>query len=156
MAIKLARIDDRLIHGQVVTTWVKQHGIEQIIIVNDAIAKDQVQATVMQLAGPAGVKVVLLTVNDFIEAFNTNPIKRSTMLIYANPQDVLKSVAGGVQIPFLNLGGMKFVAGKIQLTKAVSMDDNDKETFRKIMERGLKVHIQMVPTDKDVLLEDLL
>ena len=74
MAIKLARIDDRLIHGQVVTTWVKQHGIEQIIIVNDVIAKDQVQATVMQLAGPAGVKVVLLTVNDFIEAFNTNPI----------------------------------------------------------------------------------
>lgn len=156
MAIKFVRIDDRLIHGQVTTTWIRQFEIEQVIIVNDAIAKDQVQATVMQLAGPAGVKVVLLTVDGFIAAYNSNPIKRSTMVLFTNPADVNKCLEGGVQIPFLNVGGMKFVAGKTQITKAVSIDDADKEAFKKILERGTRVQVQMVPNDKRVFLEELL
>lgn len=156
MAIKFVRIDDRLIHGQVVTTWIKQFDIEQVIIVNDEIAKDEVQATIMQLAAPPGVKVVLLTVDGFISAYNSNPIKKSTMALYTNPIDVNLCLEGGVKIPFLNVGGMKFVMGKTQITKAVSLNETDKEAFKKILAKGVKVTIQMVPRDSVISLEELL
>ncbi|HBN05152.1 PTS mannose/fructose/sorbose transporter subunit IIB [Acidilutibacter cellobiosedens] len=156
MSIKIVRIDDRLIHGQVVTTWVKQYGIEQIIIVNDLIARDQVQMAVMQLAGPTGVKIVPLTVEKFINAYNSNPIKRSTMLIFTNPADVEKTLEGGVKIPFLNVGGMKFISGKTWITKAVSIDESDKNAFKKIMERGIDVQIQMLPNDKQISMKKLI
>ena len=156
MAIKLVRIDDRLLHGQVTTTWIKQYEIEQVIIVNDVIAKDQIQATVMQLAGPAGVKIVLLDVDAFIKACKANPIKRSTMVLFTNPVDVYRVVENDIQIPFLNVGGMKFILGKTQITKAVSLDESDKVAFEKILERGIKVQIQMVPNDKVILLTELL
>lgn len=156
MAIKLARIDDRLVHGQVTTTWIRQFGIEQIIIINDALAKDQVQSAVLQLAAPAGVRVLMFEVEKFIDIYNANPIKKTTMLIYTNPFDVLKTIEGGVVIPYLNLGGMKFIPGKVQITKAVSMDERDKETFKKIIAKGVRVEVQMVPGDKKILLEELL
>lgn len=156
MSIKLARIDDRLVHGQVTTTWIKQHGIEQIIIINDALAKDQVQSAVLQLAAPAGVRILMFEVDRFIEIYNTNPIKKTTMLIYTNPFDVLKTIEGGVAIPYLNLGGMKFVPGKVQITKAVSLDEKDRDTFKKIIAKGVRVEIQMVPGDKKTMLEELI
>jgi Phosphotransferase system, mannose/fructose/N-acetylgalactosamine-specific component IIB len=156
MAIKFVRIDDRLIHGQVVTTWIKKFDIEQVIIVNDEIAKDQVQTTVMQLAAPPGIKVVPLTVDRFIAAYNSNPIKKSTMVIFANPVDVDKCLEGGFKITSLNVGGIKFVMGKTQITKAVSLNETDKEAFKKILARGVKVQIQMVPNDNQISLEELL
>lgn len=156
MAIKFVRIDDRLIHGQVVTTWIKQFDIEQVIIVNDEIAADQVQATVMQLAAPPGIKVVLLTVDGFITAYNSNPIKKSTMVLFTNPTDVNKCLEGRVNITSLNVGGIKFVMGKTQITKAVSLDETDREAFKKILAKGVKVQIQMVPSDSATLLEELI
>ena len=52
MPINLARIDDRLIHGQVITTWVKNHDIEQILIINDKVAGDSVQQSVITMSAP--------------------------------------------------------------------------------------------------------
>jgi fructose PTS system EIIB component len=156
VTIKLARIDDRLVHGQVATTWIRQFGIEQIIIISDIHAKDQVQSAVIQLAAPAGVRILMFEVEKFIDVYNSNPIKKATMLIYTNPFDVLKTIEGGVVIPYLNLGGMKFVPGKVQITKAVSLDENDRETFKKIIEKGVRIEVQMVPSDKKLLMEELL
>ena len=56
MAVRLVNIDDRLIHGQVATTWIKDYGIESVIIVNDAVANDPIQKSVAGLAVP-GIKV---------------------------------------------------------------------------------------------------
>lgn len=156
MPIQLARIDDRLIHGQVATTWVRKFNIEQALIINDKLAKDPIQTSVLQLAAPEGVKVIAFEVEKFNEIFKHNPIKKSTMLIYTNPHDVLRNLEGGVVIPFLNIGGMKFLPGKKQLTKAVSLDDNDIKAFQKIIERGVRVEIQMMPSDKIIKLEELL
>lgn len=156
MAIKFVRIDDRLIHGQVVTTWIKQFDIEQVIIVNDEVAADQVQAAIMQLAAPPGVKVVLFTVDGFIKAYNSTPIKKSTMVLFTNPTDVDKCLEGGFKISLLNVGGIKYAMGKTQITKAVSLDQTDRNSFKRILERGVKIQIQMVPNDAIVSLEELL
>lgn len=78
------------------------------------------------------------------------------MLIYTNPQDVLKTLEGGVTIPYLNVGGMRSAPGKKRLTTSVSVDDQDIESFMQIMGKGVKVELQMVPIDKKYDIKDLI
>ena len=66
MGVKLVRIDDRLIHGQVCSTWIGDYGIEQVLIINDKVSKDPVQKSVVGLAAPAGVRVLVFGVDQFI------------------------------------------------------------------------------------------
>lgn len=89
MAIELVRIDDRLIHGQVVTTWVKQKKIEQILIVNDDIVNDPVQKSVFDMMAPQDVLVKTFGVDKFIEVYHKTTIKRRTLILLTNSIDAL-------------------------------------------------------------------
>lgn len=148
MAIEFVRIDDRLVHGQVATTWIKKYEIEQVLVINDNLANDPIQKSVLEMTAPTGVRVLLFSVDKFTEVYNSNPIKRKTMLIYTNPEDVLRNLKGGIKIPYLNVGGMKHVLNKEKLTKAVAVDKKDMKDFKEILELGVHVEIQMIPSDK--------
>lgn len=156
MAIEFVRIDDRLIHGQVATTWVKKYNIEQIIVVNDKVANDTVQQSVLKMTAPPDLKVAIFGVDKFTQVYNTNPIKRRTMLIYTNPEDVYKNVIGGLEFPYLNVGGMKMVEGKKKISKAVSVDEKDLAFFKKLLDKDIKIEVQMVPNDKEVELSKII
>lgn len=84
MPINLARIDDRLIHGQVITTWVKNHDIEQVLIINDKVAGDKIQQSVLTMSAPPELKVQVFGVQKFIEILQKTEIKRRTMLLFTN------------------------------------------------------------------------
>ncbi|MCI1285394.1 PTS system mannose/fructose/N-acetylgalactosamine-transporter subunit IIB [Companilactobacillus formosensis] len=147
MAIKFVRIDDRLVHGQVVTTWVKKNDIEQIIIVNDKVMENKVQQSVLKMTAPSGVKIVIFGVEKFIRVYKKNPIKRTTMLIFTNPKDVFECVDNGVEIPYLNVGQMGANEEREKVTAGVALDDEDRKYFRKILDDNVDVQIQMVPND---------
>ena len=70
MAIEFTRIDDRLVHGQVVTTWLKKYDIEQVIIVSDAVALDKTRQSILKLSAPSGIKIVFFDTEKFISVFN--------------------------------------------------------------------------------------
>lgn len=156
MPIQLVRIDDRLIHGQVVTTWVKQHNIEQILIINDEISKDEMQKSVFDLMAPDGVSVRVFGVDKFAEVYQKTKIKRRTLILLTNPEDAFRLVSSKVEIPKLNIGGMKYTANRKQYTKAVSLTDKEKDYLKELNKLGTEVFIQMVPTDKRLELQDLL
>lgn len=156
MPISFARIDDRLIHGQVVTTWVKDYQIEQVLIINDKVAGDKVQQSILSMSAPVGVKVLVFGVNKFIDIMQKNPIKKRTMLLFTTSIDVLALLEGGMEIPKLNVGGMRMIDGRKSLSRAVSVTPQEEDAFRKILEKNIKVEIQMVPKDPIVLLETLL
>lgn len=145
MGISFVRIDDRLIHGQVATTWVRNYNIEQVAVINDELAKDPVQVSIVNMAAPSGVKAFLLGIGAFIKAYKKG-FKKRTMLILTNPADVLALVNQGVEIPFLNVGGIKYTKEKKRLTDAVSVTEEDLQAFKKLVELGIKIEIQMVPS----------
>lgn len=89
MALKLVDIDDRLIHGQVATTWIPDFGIESAIIVSDKVANDPVQKSVAGLAAP-DIKVSVFGVEKFIEVLKKTELKKATMVLFTNPIDALK------------------------------------------------------------------
>lgn len=146
--IVFCRIDDRLIHGQVVTTWVNVKNIESIIVVNDKVAGDKIQKNILAMAAPAGIKVHAFGVKQFADITKKQPIKKRTMLLFTNSIDVLELVNYGVEIPGLNIGGMRYQEGRKQLTKALSVTPEEKAAFKELLEKGIDVTIQMVPNDE--------
>ncbi|HHG8775513.1 TPA: PTS sugar transporter subunit IIB, partial [Raoultella planticola] len=88
MPVNVARIDDRLIHGQVITTWVKNHDIEQVLIINDKVANDKVQQSVLTMSAPPELKVLVFGVQKFIDVLKKTEIKKRTMLLFTNSVDV--------------------------------------------------------------------
>jgi len=150
MAVEFVRVDDRLLHGQVVTTWVKKLQLEQCIIINDAIAGDDLQRKLLEMAAPDGMRVVFFTPEKFAEVVAANPIKRRTMLLMNHPRDVLRLIELGYTPASLNIGGMKNNGKKRQIAKAVAVNDEDTAILDAIYDAGVTVTIQMVPAESPI------
>ena len=146
--ICFCRIDDRLIHGQVVTTWVNVKQIEQIIVVNHKVADDKIQKNILNMAAPSGIKVHAFGMEQFAYILKTTPVKKRTMLLFTNSIDVDKLVELGAEIKELNIGGMRYQEGRRQLTKALSVSPEEENAFRSLIEKGVDITIQMVPNDE--------
>ncbi|MDP4143700.1 MAG: mannose/fructose/sorbose PTS transporter subunit IIB [Bacillota bacterium] len=151
MEIVLSRIDDRLIHGQVATVWSKVTGCNRIIVCSDEVAADELRKTLLVQVAPPGIKANVLAVDKAIEVYK-NPKYASfkTLFLFTNPTDVLRMVEGGVDIKSVNIGGMAFKEGKRQITSAVSVDDKDVDSFKKLNEKGIELEIRKVVTDTKV------
>src|SRR6185369_6625153 len=125
MDIQLVRIDDRLIHGQVVVGWVKALNIQRLVVVNDAIAKNAMQKTLMEMAVPSGLKVSFFTVEESVEACRQDSGKDKALLLFSNPSDVLSYIQKGGVLKVINIGGMHFCEGKRQVAKTVCVSADD-------------------------------
>ena len=156
MSIELVRIDDRLIHGQIATTWINDYNIEQVLIVDDNVVQDKMQQSVISMTAPANVKVKVFGVDSFIGIYKKNPIKRRTMIVLTNSIDAYRLLAGGVQIDYLNVGGMRFLDGRTKIARAVSVAPEEREAFKKIIEMGIDVRIQMIPRDEIVEMKNVI
>ncbi|WP_430875160.1 PTS system mannose/fructose/N-acetylgalactosamine-transporter subunit IIB [Gilliamella sp. G0441] len=156
MPINVARIDDRLIHGQVITTWVKNYDIEQVLVINDKVANDKVQQSVLTMSAPAGLKVLVFGVQQFIEILKKTPIKKRTMLLFTNSIDVDVMVSAGLELEKLNVGGMRMQNGRHQLSRAVSVTPEEEQAFKNLINKNVIVEVQMVPKDPIVLLKSLI
>ncbi|WP_414161328.1 PTS mannose transporter subunit IIAB [Serratia sp. BNK-12] len=157
MKIGLARIDDRLIHGQVATRWTKETDVSRIIVVSDEVAADHVRKTLLTQVAPPGVTAHVVDVAKAIRVWN-NPKYAGdrVMLLFTNPTDVWRLVEAGVDIKSVNIGGMAFRQGKTQVNNAVSVDEKDIEAFKKLNERGIELEVRKVSSDSRLKMMDLI
>lgn len=146
----LARIDTRLLHGQVATTWTKTTNPNRIIAVSDNVAHDALRKQMIEQAAPPGVRANVTTIDKMIKV-DKDPRFGNTraMLLFETPQDALRAIEGGVSIKELNLGSMAHSEGKVVCTKAVSMGKDDVETFEKLQKLGVKIVVKKVPADSE-------
>ncbi|QSW33924.1 PTS mannose transporter subunit IIAB [Leclercia pneumoniae] len=157
MVIGLARIDDRLIHGQVATRWTKETNVQRIIVVSDEVAADTVRKTLLTQVAPPGVTAHVVDVAKMIRVYN-NPkyAGERVMLLFTNPTDVERLVEGGVKITSVNIGGMAFRQRKTQVNNAISVDEKDIEAFNKLNARGIELEARKVSTDQRLKMMDLI
>ena len=150
MRIELARIDDRFIHGQVLTKWVKLRPIDRIIIVSDSVAADEMRKTLVLSASA-------VSVDKMIRAYKSPRYETTTaMLLFENPQDIVRLVEGGVDLKEVNVGGMRFDVERKQITKSVSVNDSDIAAFRKLKDLGVKNELRQLPGDTSQDFNDIL
>lgn len=146
MPIILARIDDRLIHGQVVEGWLKAIGADQIMIVSDEVAKDKMQQTLMSMAVPKEIKVSCLSIDDAAGKLLDPSVHMSRiMLLFSYPKDVKRLMDKGVKLTSLNVGGMHFSPGKKQILPTMSVDNEDVEMLMEIGGRGVELEGRVIP-----------
>jgi len=157
MKIGLARIDDRLIHGQVATRWTKETNVNRIIVVSDEVAADHVRKTLLPQVAPPGVTAHVVDVAKAIRVYdNPKYAGDRVMLLFTNPTDVLRVVEGGVNITSVNIGGMAFRQGKTQVNNAVSVDEKDIEAFKQLNAKGIELEVRKVSSDSRLKMMDLI
>ncbi len=108
MAIVHARVDERLIHGQVAMVWTNTVGATRIVVVNDAAVKDELIIAGLKMAKPAGVKLSILSLKRAAEKFKEGAYEEDKVfLITKSVPDMARLVADGVSIPLVNVGNVE-------------------------------------------------
>lgn len=153
----LARVDTRLLHGQVATSWTKTTQPNRIIVVSDNVAKDNLRKSMIEQAAPPGVKANVVPIKKMIEVAKDPRFgDTKAMLLFENPEDALKAIEGGVDIKTLNIGSMAHTKGKVAVNKVLSLGKEDLETFDKLKDLGVKFDVRKVPSDSPEDMDKLL
>src|SRR5690242_3029982 len=148
MKIVLARIDDRFIHGQVLTRWIKTNAADRIIIVSDEVAADEMRKTLILSVAPSNVKASAVDISKMEKAFHSPRYQDTTaMLLFEKPSDIVSLFEAGVPIKTVNVGGMRFANDRKQITKSVSVTKEDIVAFEKLNELGVKLELRQLPSD---------
>ena len=143
----LVRIDDRLIHGQVMTAWMKTLPAKQIIVIDDKVAKDDFMLFVLQNAAPSGVKVLALTEEKALETLKAG-LSTPSFILAKSPLSLKVLIENGIDIKAVNIGGMGMKAGRTTIYKTVSASEEERICIKEFLDKGIDVAIQIVPSEK--------
>ncbi|MGC6769096.1 mannose/fructose/sorbose PTS transporter subunit IIA [Enterococcus sp. LJL128] len=153
----LARVDSRLLHGQVATAWTKSVQPNRIIVVSDAVSKDDLRKKLIEQAAPPGVKANVIPISKMIEiAKDPRFGNTKALLLFENPEDVLTAIEGGVDIKEVNVGSMAHSVGKVVVSKVLSMGPEDVKAFETMKEKGIKFDVRKVPNDSHDNMDEII
>ncbi len=150
MKISLCRVDERLIHGQVMTAWVKKFWIKKIILVDDELASDDFMKEVLALSAPSGVKVEVRSVEDTLQTVNASQNDESTLLLFKEVKYAYELYKIGFDLKELNIGNVGSSPVRKAITTQVYMSEEEKNMCREMNEKGVYVYIQKLPQDSQV------
>lgn len=153
--ILLARVDDRLIHGQVMTAWMKRLPAKEIMVIDKKVAKDEFMISVLEMAAPAGVKVRVFSEKDAAEILKKG-LKVSTILLAKSPLAYKEVIEEGVKLKEINLGGMGINETRTTLYKNIAANQEERAALKEFIEKGIEVKIQVIPDDKVIDVKDVI
>ena len=154
MNIVLSRIDERLIHGQVMTAWLALTKAKRIIVVDDEVYNDDFLIQVLELAAPSNVEIVIYSAEKMAEKYSSNSDNILTIILFKNPLYVLKLLEYDVKLDKVDIGNMGAKPNRNKICKSVYASKSEIELFKKILEKGCKLHIHMLPNDSVKELKD--
>ncbi len=147
--IGLARVDSRLLHGQVATAWSKDIKPTRIIVVSDEVSKDDLRKSLITQAAPPGVKANVIPISKMIEIWKDPRFgKTRALLLFENPHDVLRVVEGGVELTEVNIGSMAHSEGKVMINNVLSVDEKDVKALHALKDKGITFDVRKVPSDQ--------
>lgn len=155
--IKLTRIDDRLLHGQVSFTWTPALGVDCLLIANDKVAKDEFMKMALGLAKPAGAKLLIKSINDAAAFLNDEKSRNAKILLLVNSVKDANAMANAVaEIKSINFGGLRTKEGAKLISKAIAVNEEDIHIIRELLAKEIELEIRQVPTDSRQMVENLL
>jgi mannose/fructose/N-acetylgalactosamine-specific phosphotransferase system component IIB len=156
MSVVMARIDNRLLHGIIVTQWAPVSGATRVMVIDDKVAGDEVLKSTMRMARPAGMAVSIISEQTALKNFAAGKYDREKVFVIAKePETMLRLVESGVELPSLVVGG-SLVKEDIQLTQRAYASAENVQSYKALIARGVKVTAQFVPADKPVSVADLI
>ena len=170
MRVARVRVDDRLIHGQVVVKWLRYLDCKQILIVDDELWRDDFMQSVLRLAAPSDVRVHVAPVrqaakllqSSTLEAMSRHPSGEASsnghgvLVLLRSPQTALALLDNGFLFSELNIGALAAGEGTTRLYKSISANSEQIAALRAMQDRGVRIYSQMVPEEHPVEMSELL
>jgi mannose/fructose/N-acetylgalactosamine-specific phosphotransferase system component IIB len=157
MGVELLRIDDRLVHGQVVEGWLKALRLGHVVVASDEVAADDTQKALYMLAVPHGVDITCLPIAEAAEAWKSGRWKKEkTIVLVSTPEEALALHEAGAPLSSVNLGGLHFREGRVQVFKGISLDDKDVHALKALSTKGVLLEARALPLDEPVDMKDYL
>jgi len=153
IAINFLRIDDRLIHGQVLVGWLPILKSKQVLVANDKVAGDPLRQEMMNISIPQGVSLVFKPPS---EIARINVIPKDTLVLVSSPKDAWLCLQGGLLPETLNIGGMHAKPGKREIQEALHIDEEDNEYLEMIIKFGIIPVFQPTPQNDPMPLTEIL
>lgn len=151
------RIDDRLLHGQVVGFWTNTLQATRLMIPSDRVAADETLRKVLRMAAPAGVKTSFISVERAARQIMEGRYEgQRVFIVCEGPADVLKLMDYGLPIKKLNVGNIGGREDRIAIKTSLSISPEEAKMFHEIIDRGVEVTSQMVPAEPVTYLKDFM
>jgi mannose/fructose/N-acetylgalactosamine-specific phosphotransferase system component IIB len=148
MSWVLQRVDDRLIHGQVVIAYGARLQPRRIWVADDAAAGSTWERSLLVSAAP-GIEVRVLTVTEAAAAYAGEAGEAGgAFLLVRGLAEALALVEAGAPVASFNLGGLHYAPGKVKANEYIYLDDRDREIARALLERGVALDVQDVPATR--------
>lgn len=157
MSIVAVRIDERLIHGQVANLWTTSLQASRIMVIDNDIIKNDIQKTALKLAKPSGVNLSILGTAKASANIKAGKYDSQRVFIVVKRPEILEELLNnGVELDTINVGNMSQKDDTQHLTQSINLTKEDYDSFHKILDKGVKITAQMVPSDNIKNFEDIL
>ncbi|HMA22597.1 MAG: PTS system mannose/fructose/N-acetylgalactosamine-transporter subunit IIB [Gemmatimonas sp.] len=156
MTLLLYRIDDRLLHGQVVVGWGQPLDIDFIVLVDDTVAASDWEQELYRMGVPPEMQVYFLSADDAIAAIPEYRADSRRGLLLTGDIATMRRIVDGAGIDAVNIGGIHSGVGRVQKMRYVFLSPDEERQLRELSGRGAKVTAQDVPGARPVPLDDLL
>ncbi len=145
-----ARIDNRLVHGQVIETWIPFTGARVMVVANDNLAQDVVQQEIMSLAIPNGVQPYFVAVEDiadFMRSLSRSVGRSEVFVLFASCCDASRALAKGLRFTSINVGNLHYGPGKRQILAHVALSTEDERCLRDFLRQGIELDFRCIPSE---------
>ncbi len=148
MPIIFARVDDRLIHGQIVQAWLPELNVDEILIPSSKEKESCLNRGLLRLSLPYEYTLTILDPRECVRYAAQS--KRRIFLLMGGLKDFTDLIKDGLQIKSINIGGMHFKEGAQKLDENVFLDADDKRFLKLIRDLGITIETRAVPNSQSI------
>ena len=156
--VALVRVDNRLVHGQVLEAWLPALDAHGILVADDEAAENMLARSAMTLAIPPGIRFEVLRLQAAVELLRPGgrgAQAARTLVLLRDVRDAVMLHEAGVPLPQLNLGNVHFKAGRKQVSPSVFLDAQELAALETLAQAGTQVEVRAVPTEPPLRLPQL-
>ena len=148
MSVELVRIDNRLVHGQVIEAWVPYTHADRIVVIDNAVASDPLKRSILELATPRDIRLDILSVPEAVEAYEARSFEAGhVIVIFAGPREASQAYRAGFGFRRLNVGNVHYADGKTRVSTSVCCDREELELLQELAGEGVEVEVRTLPRE---------
>lgn len=141
------KIDDRLIHGQVMTSWLNYTGANKIMIIDDGVASDPFMKSVLKTCVPANVKLATFGVEKAAERLKKGFAGDRCIVLVKYPETLYRLMEAGILFDEINIGGMGVSGTRTKFFRNISASEEEKKMLKEMSEAGAKISVRIIAED---------
>ncbi|MDO5106731.1 MAG: PTS sugar transporter subunit IIB [Coriobacteriaceae bacterium] len=154
--IAMVRIDDRLIHGQVMTSWLNFLGANKIMVIDDGVAVDPLVKNILKSCIPANIKLAVFTEDKAVERLKKGFAGDTVIVLVKYPKTLYSLMQKGIVFDEINIGGMGVSGNREKFFRNISASPEEKKMLKEMIDAGSSISVRIIAEDSATDISKLL